>query len=86
MRDAIAKELEAQHKSARDLWHALLFFTSGEVVKKRLGADYVPYAYRNGLYDRGWGAFRKALEQHWVPYLQGRVTFDAAIRDVVKAL
>ena len=86
IRNALAKELAAQGKSADSLWHALLFFTAGNRVRHRI-AGYVPYAYRYGLYDRGdWRTYRPILETQWAPYIEGRKDFDTAIHDVVKAL
>ncbi len=34
------------------LWHALLFFTTGEVLRRQLPEGYVPYAYARSLYAR----------------------------------
>jgi hypothetical protein len=85
VRNALDRELAAQQKSAKGLWHALLFFTAGYVVKERT-TGYVPYAYAYNLYDGRWQPYRRALETYWTPYLEGHTTFDAAIRDVVTAL
>ncbi len=89
--EGIARECRAQNKTApRDLWHAVLFYTTGEMVKRRLAEegirDYQPYAYRQGLYTRSWPQLIRPLEQYWQPYLEGKVTFDHALRDVVAAL
>ena len=88
---ALSVECRAQSKACGDLWHALQFFTVGEVVKGRLREegvnDFTPYAYKNGLYDRGeWPRFRKALELEWQPYLEGKTTFEDAIRQLVKGI
>jgi hypothetical protein len=70
-----------------DLWHALLFYTTGEIVRRHL-RGYVPFAYKNQLYGRGsqWDVYERALEAHWQPYLDGLIARDAAIRDVVAAV
>ena len=67
----------------RDLWHALLFYTTGSVARELyrregLGA-YRPYAYANGLYERAWSAFLPALEIDWQAYLDGETTMDGAV-------
>jgi hypothetical protein len=72
-----------------DLWHVLLFYTTGEIVKRELGKqndpDYQPYAYRHGLYTTaGWRKIREALEQHWQPYLDGKATLEAALHGLVR--
>jgi hypothetical protein len=84
------REAAKQHvKIPEDLWHALIFYTSGEIVKRELGkqadAAYKPYAYRFNLYSRGnWDPLRVALERSWQPYLDGKSTFDNALHDLVR--
>jgi len=64
-----------------ELWHALLFFTSGVVAERVLG--------RAGTYARdveeGYSAYHEALERHWRPYLEGRVPFERALSELVRA-
>jgi hypothetical protein len=95
VRDAIVKECRRLGKPIpRDLWHALLFYTTGEIVRRTLrpapggtSADpYKPYAYRNGLYARGWTSYEHALEIYWQPYLEGRVEYATAVTRMVNAL
>jgi hypothetical protein len=102
LQDAIYRECRQREKPIpRDLWHALLFYTTGEVIRP-LGLNasdsassssgssgssgYVPYAVREGLYKRGWENYLRVLIQYWQPYLDGRVTFDDAIAHMVSAL
>jgi hypothetical protein len=72
----------------RDLWHAVIFYTTGELARRELGkaADpqYKPYAYRNGVYTRGWQTLRDALERDWKPYLDGKTSYDDAIDALVR--
>lgn len=91
--EALAREGRAQNKTIpNDLWHVVIFYTTGEIVRRTLAksgvADYSPYAYRNGLYARapGWQKYRIALEQHWQPYLDGKTDFNGAIANLVSAL
>ncbi len=97
VRDAIARECRMRSKPIpRDLWHALLFYTTGEMVKRALSAPegtgsrgsgaYTPYAYRYGLYARGWSTYQRVLERYWQPYLDGKVAFDTAVARLVSAL
>jgi hypothetical protein len=74
-----------------NLWHALLFFTAGEVVRRDLGKSddpaYQPYADRFGVYERGWQLYRTALGRDWLPYLRGKETketFDAALAALIR--
>jgi hypothetical protein len=85
LRDALDRELAARGKRARDLWHATLFFSVGDVVRRGV-PGYVPYADRLGLYARAWPAYRAALVRAWAPYLAGRATFADAVRALVAAL
>lgn len=67
----------------RDLWHVVLFYTVGELVRHSPATpdDYVPYAERHGLYERtsDWKIAHAALQEHWLPYLLGRVDMDSAL-------
>lgn len=84
LRTAIERELARQHKQARDLWHAVLFYSAGAVVAHGI-PGHVPYAERQGLYTRAWPQYRAALRA-WAPYVDGRLGFDAAVRALVTAL
>jgi hypothetical protein len=76
----------------RDLWHVVLFYTVGAIVQRVLARhgidDYVPYADQYALYARvpGWRQTRLALAQHWQRYLDGQLSYDAAIAAVMRAL
>jgi len=114
---AIARECRQREKPIpRDLWHALIFYTTGEVIKPLMGTEdddtddrvlrsgsgagnksttdksstegsqYTAYAFREGLYRRGWENYYQMLTRYWQPYLDGRVTFDDAISHMVSAL
>lgn len=94
--EAIARECRARRKPIpRDLWHAILFFTTGEMVRRAMAAvppqgdgetPYTPYAYRHGLYARGWQSYQSLIERHWKPYLDGQLDFDRAIARIVSAI
>lgn len=94
VRDAIVRDCRARNKPIpRELWHALLFYTTGEIVRRSLTgpadgapASYQPYAYRAGLYVRDWQSYERALEQFWRPYLEGHDDFDDAVARLVNQL
>ncbi|HET9211639.1 MAG TPA: hypothetical protein VFR03_14630 [Thermoanaerobaculia bacterium] len=90
--DQIMKNIDAEAarqkvKPDPNLWHALIFYTSGELVKRELHKEkdpgYKPYAYRFGVYDRGWQPLRAGLEKDWQPYLDGKVSFSQALTRLV---
>jgi len=91
---AINRECRQRDKAIpRDLWHALVFYTTGEVIKPVMkslagsaNGEYTPYAVRERLFQRGWDEYLKLLERFWQPYLDGNVTFDDAIAHMVSAL
>jgi hypothetical protein len=86
--DAFAVELRSQRKTSRDLWHVALFYMTGEVVRQAVaarGIAYEPYMYKTGLLNRAWPPYRAPLETHWKPYVDGQVTREVAIRNVVAA-
>jgi hypothetical protein len=115
VQSAIVRECRQRDKAIpRDLWHALIFYTTGEVIRPLLTpADnappdkedkedavkpnvnspppgrketYIPYAIREGLYERGWKDYLQLLTRFWQPYLDNKSTFDDAIARMVSAL
>jgi hypothetical protein len=73
----------------KELWHVMIFYTTGEIIKRELGKQgdptYKPYAYRVNLYGAaGWDKMRVALERDWQPYLDGKVEMSKALHDLVR--
>jgi hypothetical protein len=66
------------------LWHAVIFYTAGELARRRLGPSYVPYAARNGLWGGPMGDV-EPLERAWQPYLDGEANLDEATHALVEA-
>lgn len=73
-----------------DLWHVVLFYTTGEAVRRVLDdggkPGYTPMVY--GIFDRGgsWSAYRGPLESAWRPYVDGRGTAAEAAARLIEAL
>jgi hypothetical protein len=91
VRTALNHEFLAQEKAIpRDLWHALLFYTTGEVVRQMMAGSgnesYRPYAEQNHLYERDWQTYQKALDRDWGPYLENRSDFPTAIKRLANDL
>jgi hypothetical protein len=101
VQDAIIRECRQRDKAIpRDLWHALIFYTTGEVIRPVLASEtssagpgshvsaggYTPYAVREGLYERGWKDYLDVLQRFWQPYLDGRATFSDAVARMVSSL
>jgi hypothetical protein len=70
----------------RDLWHQVLFYTSGELVVRRI-PGYVPYADKNGLWIRTWsGPDRTLIERYWKPHMDGSVGLQQSLTGIVDDL
>jgi hypothetical protein len=91
VRNEINADLKAmQRADHHGLWHAVQFYTVGEIVKdvlkRRANLDYQPYAQKNGVYTRGWSSFVPLLEGPWQSYLQGKVNMQDALNLMVDKL
>jgi hypothetical protein len=118
VQEAIIRECRQREKAIpRDLWHALIFYTTGEVIRPVMdaprsadssdapsskntaprgtpaaqdgsipGGGYIPYAVREGLYQRGWNEYLDLLTRFWQPYLDGKASYDDAIARMVSSL
>lgn len=72
-----------------DLWHVVMFYTTGEVVRRGLAEHgepgYTPMLYE--IYERGtWAEYRTMLEQQWQPYVDGKRSIAEAAAKLVAAL
>lgn len=83
--NALSNEVKVQHKlfKRRDFWHALLFYTTGEIVRRHLD-NYTPYAFKNGLYERSWEGVPEILDRDWKPYLDDKIDLMTAVRKLVE--
>lgn len=93
-KDPVRQALDAAAKAADwrlpgDLWHVVLFYTTGEAVRRVLEeggeSGYRPMVYE--IFERStWGEYRKALESAWRPYLDGERTLSEAATRLVDAI
>jgi hypothetical protein len=87
--EALAAATEARGiEPPRDLWHVLLFYTTGEAVRRTLEeageVGYVPYLYEHPhLWAGSWGEYRGPVEAVWPAYLAGEKTVGEAVADIV---
>lgn len=75
----------ASHKKTAppDLLHALLYFTSGYLVKQ-IYPDYISYADGVGLWKQvTWTGYQAALMKDWQSHLEGKTTASAALSQLV---
>ena len=66
------------------LLHALIFYTAGEAVQS-IVPGHKRYADVAGVWERGMTAEKALLDQHWKPYLDGKITLDEALLRLLKA-
>lgn len=72
-------------RAPNELSHAMIFYTAGHVTRAVVGDAHVPYADANGIWQRGLGRYRAALDAHWRPYLDGAGSLDDALRKLIAA-
>jgi len=79
----LAKELNV--KPRYNLWHAILFYTSGELTRQALAtrgvSGYHPFIL--DMYRTAFAGFQQPLETHWQAYLDGKVSRDEALRQIL---
>lgn len=89
IRDRIDTAAKASGKQTEDLWHVVLFWTAGEVVREALERhhiEYKQYIYATGLFQRAWPQFQKPVETEWAPYVAGKISVDEAVKKLVAAI
>jgi hypothetical protein len=87
--DPMAVLLDTQARAAgvqvaRGLSHALVFFTSSEAVRRVAPAGYVTVAESSGVWERMLPGLKAALQETWLPYLNGSGTRDEALAALVR--
>lgn len=78
---------ETGREPPRNLWHAILFYTSGELTRRALAErgirDYEPYMYKGKMFEDGFRGFQGPLETHWQAWLDGEVSREEAVRRIL---
>ena len=73
----------------QDLWHAMLFYTTGEIVTNAVANDApgrIPYATSQGLWARSWPGYPQIFEKEWKPWMKGELGFDESVQRVVDSV
>jgi hypothetical protein len=87
IKDAISTlSADKQKIISGSLWHAVLFYTAGEVVAESY-PGYKPYADQAGLWARAWPEpIRSLIIQDWKPHMDGSVTLNGTVTKLVNDL
>jgi hypothetical protein len=83
--DALAAELDSQKKlfQRRAFWHAVLFYTTGEIAQRHLD-NYTMFGIQKGVVERGWPGALPVLEKDWKPYLDGKIDLATAVHRLME--
>jgi hypothetical protein len=88
--EAIERAAKDRNVSAPEtLWHALMLYTDGELVRRELaelGIGYNPDEGLCNVFTRGWEQYRDALDLFWRMHLDGNLSLEAAVSRMVDAL
>ena len=78
--------VEKQKAISKSLWHAVLFYTAGDLVAGH-NPGYAMYADQAGLWVRAWPEPTRALiVRDWEPHMTGAVTLNDAVTKLVNDL
>jgi hypothetical protein len=70
-------------KSPRQLWHAILFYLTGEISKDLLEKEKIPYPETYMQRNNVFGSSHALLEKHFRPYIDRKVTLAQAVEDFI---
>jgi hypothetical protein len=90
VRQALARAVRAaDFRLPNDLWHVVLFCTTGEAVRQILDergqSGYTPMVYE--IFGRGsWVEYREALENNWRPCIDGKRSLAEAAASFIAAV
>ena len=79
-----AEQLDVQ--LPRNLWHAVLFYTTGDAVRRTLAEAgepaYTPMIFSGNIFK----SFHEPMESAWRAYLEGERSLEEAALDLIRAL
>ena len=70
----------------RDPTHPFIFFTSGELARREF-PGHVPFAEEAGIWSRNpdFVKILPLLREHWLPYMDGKISLEEAMRRIAEA-
>lgn len=80
---AITRAVQARGRPSPDqFWHAVIMYAPGklaEQIARRSGDNYSMVWMSPGLFGRDWARYYQALEQNFLPYINGTGNLDSAV-------
>ncbi len=84
-RDLYQKTRSLDKQIPSQFTHAIIFYSSGYAVKEVI-PDHVPYALARGFWNREpWKGNLILIEEHWVPYLEGKISLEESLDRMAKS-
>lgn len=71
-------------KVPKDLLHIFIFYTAGELTRRALADNYIPYADKKHLYQDEWARWHSKVEIYWKQHLDGTLSLSEAVSKIVK--
>jgi hypothetical protein len=74
-------------KSPFNLWHAILFFNTGEITRRYFaarGIDYEPYAFKTGVYNRMDARYLPVVRAWWPQVVDRKLSVTEGVRRIVE--
>jgi hypothetical protein len=70
-------------RAPRNPTHPIIFYTAGEITRRLVSRDYVPFAEAAGLWKNpDFAQMLPLLRAYWQPYLDGKSTLGEALRGI----
>lgn len=69
-----------------EVWHCLIFWNSGELIRRYLDPSHAHYGQHIGLYDSSGERASELFRSYWNAYLDGKMSMEAALENIAQRL
>lgn len=91
MEDSVFRALQTSFRAQKKRWfrdptHPFIFFTSGEIARREF-PGHVPFAEEAGIWARNpdFAKIRPMLREYWLPYMDGKISLEEAMRHIAES-
>lgn len=81
----LAEQIALLHQP-KELVHVFIFYTAGELTRRALGNNYVPYADKKRLYQDKWALWHRGIEVYWKQHMDGSLSLNDAVSKIVRRI